>query len=94
MRLLFVLASAGCTSATAEPPTSAEGPAPIPVRLAAVETSALEPAIHGAGRLRTADEVVLSFPFAGVLRDVTVRHDPNVRSAHAPARWQGSWCWH
>jgi RND family efflux transporter MFP subunit len=49
-----------------------QGPLPIPVELAPVRIKPVYPVVHGAGRLRAADEVTLSFPSGGVVSRITV----------------------
>lgn len=76
MRVLPVLALAACAQAS---PLPSHAPAAIPVGLATVEPAILAPAVHGAGRLQAADEVVLSFPFGGVVDRIEVRAGDAVR---------------
>jgi RND family efflux transporter MFP subunit len=70
MRSLPVLLLVACAHAS-EPPKEVGTP-PVAVRTEPVEVRAVRRTVHGAGRVRAADEVTLSFPSGGVVAQVKV----------------------
>lgn len=89
------LVAVACADARAlpEPPPSA--PAPVAVTVAPVLLRPVSRPVHGAGRLRAADQVALSFPFGGVVAEVPAVRGRTVRRGEvlavldaAPARAQ------
>jgi RND family efflux transporter MFP subunit len=96
MRLFPSLTSlvlAACATSSAAPPQIVDES--VPVTVAALGSEPLSRVVHGVGRLRTADEVALAYPFPGIAADVRVRRGQVVHAGQvlaildaAPARAQ------
>ncbi|MEQ1507088.1 MAG: efflux RND transporter periplasmic adaptor subunit [Myxococcota bacterium] len=70
MRAWLAVIAIGCAQASELP--DPDGPAPIPVRTVPVDRRAVRMPVHGAGRLRAADEVTLSFAAGGIVARLAV----------------------
>jgi membrane fusion protein, multidrug efflux system len=91
MRPLALLLAAGCADSQAE--TLVDDA--VAVALAPLETAPLARPLRGVGRVRTADDVALAFPFPGIAARVAVSRGQAVREGEtlvvldaAPARAQ------
>jgi membrane fusion protein, multidrug efflux system len=64
--LPFLFAVAGCAASSAETSDAPTGEVPIAITTEPLALSAAAAPIHGAGRVRAAEEATLSFPFGGI----------------------------
>lgn len=74
-----LLLLAGCATARSEEASPLVEPEAVAVTLAPVVQEALARPVRGVGRVKAADEVVLSFPFGGVVEAVRVEAGDRVK---------------